>query len=131
MQKLTAIIIKGNPKFIASNLEAEKFYQEIAEFLKGLGYEVSFDPGEPHTSPLIASLWIGHSRGGDRLSPPVPDGVATLLFGSSRPGAINHPEDNTKHLFGPTDVVPNVFHYTFTDEMRQVIDEVTRKIRSL
>lgn len=128
MQKLTAIIIKGNPKFIIDNPEAEKFYQEIAEFLQGLGYEVGFDPGEPYTSPPLADLWIGHSRGGDRLSPPVPGDVVTLLFGSSRPGAINHPEDNTKHLFGPSDIVPNIFHYTFTDEMKQAIEEVTRKI---
>ena len=63
----TAVIIKGNPKFIDNNKDADSFYEEIKSFLEDLGFEVSFDKGEPYTSPDKADLWIGHSRGADRL----------------------------------------------------------------
>lgn len=66
-----AIIIKGNPKYLRNHKVkpmAEKFYAEIKQLLEAKGYEVEFDPGKPYTLPKIfAAVWIGHSRGIDRL----------------------------------------------------------------
>ncbi len=120
MSERTAIIIKGNPKFINDNSDAERFYSEIHDFLERLGYEASFDAGEPHTIPPPADLWIGHSRGGDRLQFAPPE-TKTLLFGSGAPGAINHPDDNTTGKAGPSEITPNLYHYIFTDEMKKTI----------
>lgn len=66
-----AIIVKGNPKYLkdpeVSEL-AKKFYEEIKKLLEKKGFAVSFDPGEPFTSPdEAAAVWVGHSRGIDRL----------------------------------------------------------------
>lgn len=129
MAQLTAIIIKGNPKFIEGNSDADNFYREIQLFLEAHGYQVSFDNGEPYTSPEKADLWIGHSRGVDRLRF-APEGTSLLKFGSSDEDAINHPDDSSLKIQYPSDVVPNEFHYVFTDEMKRAILEVTERIKS-
>ena len=125
MNKPTAVIVKGNPKFIDGNTLADNFYDEIKTFLENQGYTVSYDPGEPYTSPKEANLWIGHSRGIDRLRF-APEGTYCLRFGSSHPESINHPEDNSIGITYPSDVVPNQFHYVFTEEMKQTILDVKK-----
>ncbi len=115
-----AVIITGNPKFISANEKARAFYEEIKSFLETQGYDVSFDAGEPHTTPRVADLWIGHSRGVDRLRF-APQGTRTLALGSSASGAVNHPLDNTKDVVGPSDIVPNEYHYVFTNEMKAAV----------
>lgn len=66
-----AIIIKGNLKRIASanmSKPADAFYNKIKDILEKQGYRVEFDLGLPETTPSqSADLWIGHSRGADRL----------------------------------------------------------------
>ncbi len=114
------VIITGNPKFVENNSQAKNFYSEIEKFLLNNACEVMIDPGAPYTKPPIADLWIGHSRGADRLKF-APEGVKILAIGSSIEEAINHPEDNTKEMYGESDVVPNRFHYIFTDEMKNAI----------
>jgi hypothetical protein len=129
MNKPTAVIVKGNPKFINDNPVADNFYKEIKAFLETLNYKVSFDKGEPYTSPPKADLWIGHSRGVDRLRF-APEGTHVLMFGSSHKDAINHQDDNSVIIKYPSDVVPNNFHYEFTNEMKQSILDVNKKIKS-
>lgn len=62
-----AVIIKGNPEHIQDNELADKFYGDLEGLLGQSGYSVQFDAGEPKTEPPAADLWVGHSRGGDRL----------------------------------------------------------------
>jgi hypothetical protein len=123
MSKQTAVIVKGNPKFVINNSQADSFYTEIKKYLEDLGYNVSFDLGEPHSSPKKADLWVGHSRGNDRLRF-APEGTKTIFLGSSIKGAINHPQDNTKDAIGPSDTIPNNFHYVFTKEMKEAIKAI-------
>lgn len=70
-KKPLAIIIKGNPKYLRQlkiRPLAAKFYEEIEQMLRDKGYEVEFDAGAPYTAPkMYADVWIGHSRGIDRL----------------------------------------------------------------
>jgi hypothetical protein len=66
-KKKTAVIVTGNPLFVKGNPSAIRFYGEIEEYLKGIGYAVSRDPGDAYTSPPKADIWIGHSRGADRM----------------------------------------------------------------
>ena len=129
MKKLTAVIITGNPKHIANNEKADAFYKKIKDFLESLNYEVSLDPGLPYTSPKDANLWIGHSRGSDRLTF---DNTTpkSLAFGAPIPQSINHPDDNVKTFAKQADYVPNEFHYVFTQEMKDAILKVTEEIRS-
>jgi len=70
-KKPKAVIIQGNPKYLndpAVKQLAVAFYQEIKELVEARGFAVSFDAGEPMTCPdEEAAVWIGHSRGVDRL----------------------------------------------------------------
>lgn len=127
MNTFSAVIIKGNPKFIEDDIDADNFYKEIGAYLETLNYEVSFDTGEPYTSPKNAALWIGHSRGVDRLRF-APKDTYVLAFGSSHKDGVNHPDDNSVEIEHSPDVIPNKFHYTFTDEMKRSILDVTKKI---
>jgi GNAT superfamily N-acetyltransferase len=90
----TAVIIKGNPDARVERGKelADAFYAELKATLESEGFHVSFDPGLPHTSPKKADVWLGHSRGVDRLRF-APKGTITIAVGSGIEDAINHPED--------------------------------------
>lgn len=66
-----AVIIKGNPKYIEKpivELMANSFYNGIKVMLERKGFRVTFDAGEPFSTPdESAYVWIAHSRGIDRL----------------------------------------------------------------
>lgn len=100
--KKTAIVIKGNPKFIEGNPEADRFYEGVRKILEDNGFAVSFDPGEPYTQPQPADLWVGHSRGVDRLRF-APDGTRTLTADD-----FQAQQDYVK------DPVPGASHYEIT-----------------
>ena len=110
----TAVIIKGNPKFVANNPDADRFYDDVKNFLEELGYSVTFDPGKEYTRPIDADLWISHSRGADRLRF-APEGTKTIMLGIL--GGINHPEDRSL-VRGD---IPEKWHYILTDEMKEKI----------
>jgi hypothetical protein len=112
----TAVLVTGNPKFIEGNDQAEAFYRRVAKYLTALGYETTRDPGLPHTMPTPADLWVGHSRGADRFRF-APEGQRHVAFGSSQPGAVNHPKDV---LMEPGQT-PDASHYRFTPAMRQAL----------
>jgi hypothetical protein len=84
----SAVIVKGNPKYIKDpkiKPMAERYYAEISDILRSQGYEVSFDPGLPYTQPVDADLWVGHSRGADRLRF-APEGTRTVSLGQDTKG---------------------------------------------
>ena len=114
-----AVIITGNPHYITNNPKADAYYRAIEDHLAELGYSVKRDPGAPHTSPPPADLWIGHSRGADRLRF-APAGTRTVAFGSSREGAVNHPADIVDQPAGS--FTPPDEHYVLTDEMRAALE---------
>ena len=120
--KKTAIIITGNPKFIIGNERASAFYDELKEHLERNGYDVSFHAGEPHASPPKANLWVGHSRGADRLRF-APKGTHTVALGVF--GGVSHPMDNTAmEKFDSQrhgNIIPNKFHYILTNEMKDAL----------
>ena len=95
--KKTAVIIKGNPLYIEGNEKATLFYHELALFLQSLGFETTFDAGEPYTQPQVADVWIGHSRGADRLRfAPVGKKVIGIGVPESEQNTfliVNHPQD--------------------------------------
>lgn len=89
--KAKAVIIRGNAT--RDSDVSNSLYSGLHRYLKRRGFQVSEDAGEPYTLPdTTAKLWIGHSRGADRLAY-APDGIQTIAIGSRQPGAINHPED--------------------------------------
>lgn len=110
----TAVIIKGNPEYVRDNKKAEKFYQEIRKILENEGFQVQFHDGEPHTVPDEADLWVGHSRGADRLRF-APDETHTVALGAE--DGINHPMDQAAKRGGE----PNWAHYSLTRKMRKAI----------
>lgn len=115
--KKTAVIIKGNPRWIRNSPDAAAFYSRLRNLLKSRGYSVSFDAGKPHTTPKAADLWIGHSRGADRLRF-APKGTKTLSIGSPVAGAINHPEDSARFAKGGyLGKPPGRGHYKITGNM--------------
>jgi hypothetical protein len=66
-----AVVIKGNPKYLEDPEIAplaRQFYAHVAELLMARGYQVHFDKGAEYTTPNVkAAVWVGHSRGIDRL----------------------------------------------------------------
>ena len=119
-KKKTAIIIKGNPKYTKGNNEANKFYEAVKAHLEENGYQVKFNSGGAYTEPEKADLWVGHSRGSDRLQF-APKGTRTVALGVS--DGITHPKDNTAGITGKpsNDFQPNKFHYTLTNEMKKAM----------
>lgn len=113
--KPTAVLITGNPKWVKDNTQAEAFYAQIESYLQVQGWQITRDPGDPHTSPPPADLWIGHSRGVDRLRF-APEGTRTISLGAA--GGINHPKDTAME---PGDI-PTEYHYMLTEEMQQAFD---------
>ena len=111
---MKAVIIKGNPKFVENNRKADSFYKKLKTFLISLGYEVSLDKGEPYTEPIKADLWIGHSRGVDRLRF-APKHTKVIALGIEV--GINHPKDTSLRAGD----VPNKFHYILTEDMKKEI----------
>lgn len=129
-----AIIIKGNPTYIKDNADADKFYSQIEALLKELGYDVGFDAGEPHTVPdEDADLWIGHSRGADRLRF-APSKTRTVRLDDYEPKEYtNAQEKEYARLFkelGVSRVMdipedkrpkPGKEHYTFNEAMQEAV----------
>ena len=116
----TAVIITGNTKIINSDKYksiANKFYNDIKEYLELKGYSVTFDPGLEYTRPHKADLWIGHSRGVTRLQY-AHKGTKTLAFGDE--GGINHPKDVSLRKGNPM----NDYHFIFSKEQKEAIDNI-------
>lgn len=110
----TVVIIKGNPAYIENNSRADEFYTELSHFFEELGYTVTFNLGEPYTVPEKACVWVGHSRGADRLRF-APGGTRVIGIGVPQNKrnnfpTVNHPEDE----FGVHSA-----HYLLTDEMKK------------
>lgn len=141
--KKTAVIVKGNPKLIDGNTKADVFYNELKIFLESLGFEVSFDVGEPFTQPQNADVWIGHSRGADRLRFALP---AIITIGIGVPESeeqnnfhvVNHPDDKmTKRKFDSGEIIEgdkNITddnHYLLTEEMKNEIKNIIKNAASL
>lgn len=117
----TAIIIKGNPKYIKDNIMADKFYQDLKNFLEEQKYIVKFDAGKPYTLPEKATVWVGHSRGADRLDF-APKEIKTIAIGAPfNEESINHSKDNVKTFDSKKPYKPNKYHFILTDEMKEKI----------
>ena len=132
----TAIIITGNPALIRRNARAAEFYLELQAFLEELGYAVATDPGKAQTIPPVADLWVGHSKGSDRLRF-APQGTRAIGIGVPRSDheadfpIINHHSDAmTKRTFAagaPAKGEPkpdDSFHYVLDEGMRSRLREL-------
>jgi 2'-5' RNA ligase/ribosomal protein S18 acetylase RimI-like enzyme len=127
-QKPTAVIITGDPSIVKGKHIAENFYSELAGFLESLGFEVSTDPGRPHTSPSPADLWVGHSRGADRLQF-APEETAVLGIGvptsddKTHFKVVNNPDDPlAKREFDHGRLAAwSDAHYELTEDMKDEI----------
>lgn len=116
-KKETATLIVGNPKYINDpkiKRMAEAFYDEITMILEYRGYVVIRDPGEAFTRPSSSShLWVGHSRGIDRLKH-APKGVRTIAL-ETRDG---EKKFSTKDARGS-----DPLHYQLSEKDRAALEE--------
>lgn len=114
-RKPLAVIVKGNPKYLnmpANVPLAEAFYTEIQTILEKRGYDVAFDPGIEYTSPdETAAVWIGHSRGIDRLRF-APATVKTIALQT---------EDHTKSYASHDERGVDPLHYKLSAQDRQAL----------
>jgi len=90
-KKLSAVIIKGNPERITKNTY-KGIYEDVKKILEEMNIDVFFNEGRPHTTPPAADIWIGHSRGVDRLQYASKD-ILTIKLGSYDTDALNHPDE--------------------------------------
>jgi hypothetical protein len=134
MRQKTVVIIKGNPRYIANNERADRFYEDLHSFFSDLNYQVFFDAGEPYTIPSKADLWVGHSRGADRLRF-APKG--TVIVGIGVPPTedsvdfpiINHPDDEMAAHACKEEVINDTHHYTLTEEMKEKLRKIVLQMR--
>jgi hypothetical protein len=78
-------IIKGNPDVDTANADKyDAFYNQVAGVVNQAGLTSAFDPGLGGTLPPGGKIWIGHSRGADRLRF-APSGVATIRLDDFEP----------------------------------------------
>jgi len=133
----SAIVIKGDPEDIEENDNADAFYNDIRDFLQELNFSVSFDAGLEHTSPKTADLWIGHSRGADRLRFASP---GICLIGLNTPQAaegddfpiinnVRDPLSHMKYVNGKledteSEKLNDRWHYLFTNVMKKRLKEI-------
>jgi hypothetical protein len=107
----SAVIITGNPKYIHGKDKDNyaKYYNDIENTLKGVGYtDITRDPGNEYTEPRKANLWVGHSRGVDRLRF-APKGTKTLKVDDYE----NPRRVGQRH--------PGAEHWTMTDSLRNAL----------
>ncbi len=141
--KRTAVIIEGNREYMSGPGKTlmDPFYNQIHSYLEQKGYSVTRDPGLPYTSPPKADLWIGHSRGCDRLRF-APQGTKTIAFGTNgntlkgtNTIIVNHPlepvnDRNATELSNKERELSikdprQRYHFMFTDKMKAAIDSVS------
>jgi hypothetical protein len=110
-------IVRGNPKYVEGNKDAENFYSAIQKLLESKGYKVSQDPGAAYTSPPEDDhAWVGHSMGVDRLRF-APKNVRTVGIGAPNyKESINHPDDVPE-----VGKDPGIAHFTLTEDMKKQI----------
>lgn len=127
---MKAVIIEGNPKYIANNPLAIKYYNDIEAFLKANGVKsVMRDAGKDYTCPPKADIYIGHSRGAGRIRCLSQDEKYRFLrFGD--PGGFIHPEDaRWQATFKPgSDESPPDCHYEFIAEQKTAILALIRTL---
>lgn len=135
MRQTTIVIIKGNPRYITNNVRADRFYEDLRSFFTTLDCQVLFDAGEPYTLPLQADMWVGHSRGADRLRF-APKGTTAVGIGvpltDTPPNfpIINHSKDEMcTRVYKKGDVYDDTYHYTLTNEMKEKLSEIIFKMR--
>jgi hypothetical protein len=124
----SAVIITGNPAYLKNNVAAKRFYEELQKMLVHEMYipKVTLDPGMAYTEPPKADLWIGHSRGADRLQF-APKGTFTVAIGDIT--GIYHPKDNTINNKSKKPVKPNKYHYALTQGMKfQIKKQIAENI---
>ena len=123
------VIIKGNPEKMKGMEDiAEKYYQDISDYVKALGYTVEFDFGEEYTCPSMdAAFWIAHSRGVDReVCIPKENKDKFLKFGSL--DGIIHPVDQewqesiNDHRISKE--MPPKEHFIFTNAQKNAINKL-------
>lgn len=124
---LRAVLLKGNPRFIKTDL-ADDYYNEIIEFMENHGVEVIVDAAAPHTCPPKADFYVAHSRACDRVicfegSPEVAN---FLMFGV--PEGIMHPKDRKWQEQGAKGIPPNE-HFIFTADQKLAIQEKIEFLR--
>jgi hypothetical protein len=130
---MRAVIIEGNPKYIAGNQLAITYYNDIEKYLKKNGVTtVIRDPGDDYTCPPKADLYIGHSRGAGRVRcMKKGEEYRFLMFGD--PDGIIHPDDAkwqaARGKPGIPDEPPDC-HYEFTMAQKQAILVLLAKLRT-
>jgi uncharacterized membrane protein (UPF0127 family) len=135
---LAANIIKGNEKHVKNNPNADKFYNEITAYLKSKGYKVSVYAAEITDVLPKADLWIGHSKGLNKLNACAEKNTKLLAVGalpekSNNAGIIfvNHAKDEEYMrdcLKSCKYDKPIDEHYIFTDTMKSAIDRITNEL---
>lgn len=128
---MKAVLITGNPKYIANNPLAINYYDEIEQFLKKQGVVVLRDPGNDYTCPPKADFYIGHSRGAGRIRcMKKGEEYRFLRFGD--PDGFIHPEDAAWQANRGKPGVPDeppACHYEFIAEQRAAILALIQQLK--
>lgn len=129
MRALSATVIKGNPSFVQGNPLAEEYYSKISAHLKSLGVtKVTLDEGAPYTRPPLSDVYIGHSRGVDRLQY-VRNRRGSSSVSLGDPDGVIHPKDLEWHSAGMKGSPPKE-HFMYTEDQRAAVEEAVKSVSS-
>jgi hypothetical protein len=137
-------IIKGNPEVDTGNAHNyASFYEDVAKVVGENGFTYSFDDGLGGTLPPGGKLWIGHSRGGDRLRF-APKEVATLKLDDFEPAEAKEKQRLAYEQLFKTQGYKNIAdvplhlrpqpgpeHYTLNEEAKAAIVTKLRELRKV
>jgi len=120
IEEKSAIIIHGNSKY---EDKSKKLYLDLEKILKASGYDkIEHDPGLDYTEPKKADVWIGFSRGENRLKFGPKNIKKISIGGTMGDYNISNPKDSEKCI---NDIcIPNKHHFILTDKMKEELKKV-------
>lgn len=130
-RSLTAVIIKGNPKFIKGNSLATEYYSEIKKHLNTLGIvDIVEDAGADFTRPPKADLYIGHSRGVSREEF-IRNPRESIFVKLGVLDGIIEPEDAAwQKVTPPGTGTPPRSHYTYSANQKHAVENAVNVLRT-
>jgi hypothetical protein len=123
----SAVIVHGNSKYEHKAIK-HNTYDEIEKALKQAGInKVYHDPGKEFTEPRKADVWVGFSKGGDRLRFGDKSVLKISINDTASEHSVVNPDDKLTCDIGKPNCNPAKSHFIITDEMKNKLISLIKK----
>lgn len=134
-EKLSACIVKDDPKYVDKNPLADAYYEKITAFLKAKGVEdVSMVAGKEFSIPPKADFWIGHGKGSERRKFMSKDSQAYFLVFGHDDGIITQDDREWRESVknaprGEVVGLPPDSHFEFTKLQQEAVSDMIERVK--